>query len=64
MHSGNAGGNGQNITAGTNTTAAVTLPLIIARGSPDRMCWHLNHRRMVCRSGVDALLITAGWYAG
>jgi hypothetical protein len=26
MHNGNASGNGQNITAETNTTSAVTLP--------------------------------------
>jgi hypothetical protein len=62
MHSGNAGGNKQNITAGTNTTAAVTLALITVRGSTDRMRWHLHHRRMVLRTGVDILVITAGWY--
>jgi hypothetical protein len=37
MHSGNAGGNGQNIAAETNTMATVALPLITARGSTDRM---------------------------
>ena len=30
---------------------------------PHRVRWHLNHRWMVRRSGVDALIITAGWYA-
>jgi hypothetical protein len=65
MHSGNAGSNGQNITAGTNTTAAaVTLPLNTTGESPDRMRWHLNHHRMVRRFSVDALIITAGWYVG
>ena len=64
MHSGNAGGNGQNITAGTNTAAAVMLPLITAEGHIDRLCWHLHHRRMVHRTGVDVLIITASWYAG
>jgi hypothetical protein len=59
MHSGNADGNGQNITAETNTTAAVTLPLITARGSTNRMRWHLHHRRMVRRSDVDVLIIIA-----
>jgi hypothetical protein len=63
MHSGNTDGNGQNITAGTNTTAAVTLPLITAGGSTDRMRWHLHHCRLVHRSGIDVLVITAGWYA-
>jgi hypothetical protein len=62
MHSGNAGGNGQNITARTNTMAAVTLPLITAGGNTDCVRWHLHHRRMVRRSGVDVLVITAGWY--
>jgi hypothetical protein len=47
MHSGNTGGNGQNITAGTNTMAAVMLPLITAGGSTDRVRCHLHHRRMV-----------------
>jgi hypothetical protein len=37
MYSGKAGGNGQNIIAGTNTMAAVTLPLITAGGSTDRV---------------------------
>ena len=32
MHSGNADSSGQNITAGTNTTAAVMLPLITIGG--------------------------------
>ena len=64
MHSGNTSGNGQNITAETNTTAAVTLPLITARGSTDRVRWHLHHRRMVLRTGVDILVIIDGWYDG
>jgi hypothetical protein len=64
MHSGNAGGNGQNITAGTNTTAAVTLPLITTGGSTDRVRWHLHHRRMVLQTSIDILVITAGWYDG
>jgi hypothetical protein len=63
MHSGNASGNRQNITTGTNTTAAMTLPLITARGNTDHVRWHLHHRRMVHRSGVDTLVITARWYA-
>jgi hypothetical protein len=62
-HSGNASSNGQNITAGTNTMAAVTLPLITVGGNTDRVRWYLHHRRMVCQSGVDVLVITAGWYA-
>jgi hypothetical protein len=37
MHSGNTGGNGQNITIGTNTTVAVTLPLITTGESTDLM---------------------------
>jgi hypothetical protein len=64
MHNGNIGGNGQNITAGTNTTAAATLPLITARANIDRVRWHLHHRQMVRRSGVDGLGITARWLAG
>jgi hypothetical protein len=49
MHSGNAGGNGQNITAGTNTTAAVMLPSLPPKGT-STTCAGAN--------------ITAGWYAG
>jgi hypothetical protein len=64
MHSGNADGNGQNITTGTNITAAVTLPLITAGGSTDHVHWHLHHRRMVLQTGVDILVITARWYDG
>ena len=64
MHNGNVGGNGQNITAGTNTTAPATLPLIIAGANTDRVRWHLHHRRMVLRTGIDILVITAGWYDG
>jgi hypothetical protein len=64
MHSGNTGGNGQNITARTNTTAAVTLPLITTEGSTDRVRWHLHHRRMVLRTSIDILIITADWYDG
>ena len=64
MHSGNAGGNGQNITTGTNTTAVVMPPLITTEGNTDRMRWHLHHHRMVCRTNVDVLVITVGWYAG
>jgi hypothetical protein len=64
IHSGHAGGNGQNITVGTNVTAAVTLPLITAGGSPDRVRWHLKNRRMVRRFGINALVIIAGWYTG
>jgi len=64
MHSGNTGGNGQNITARTNTTVAVKLPLIIAGGNTDHVHWHLHHRRMVHRIGVDILVITVGWYDG
>ena len=56
MHSDNAGGNGQNITAKTNTTAVVTLPLITAGRSTDRVHWHLHHCRMVLRTGVDILV--------
>jgi hypothetical protein len=37
MHSGNAGGNGHNITAGTNTTAAVMLALITAGRNTSRV---------------------------
>jgi hypothetical protein len=43
-HSCNTGGNGQNITAGTNTTSTVMLPLITAGGSTDRVRWQLHHR--------------------
>jgi hypothetical protein len=64
MHSGNVDGNGQNITARTNTTAAVTLSLITTGGNTDRVRWHLHHRRMVLRTGVDILVITARWYEG
>ena len=64
MHSDNAGGNGQNITAKTNTTATVTLPLITAGGNTSRVRWHLHHHRMVRQIGVDVLAITGGWYAG
>jgi hypothetical protein len=64
MHSGNAGGNGQNITTRTNTTVVVMLPLITAGGSTDHVHWHLHHCRMVLRTSVDILVITAGWYNG
>ena len=64
MHSGNADGNGQNIAVGTNTTATATLPLITARGSTDRMHWHLHYHRMVLRTSVDILVIIAVWYDG
>ena len=37
MHSGNADGNGHNITTGTNTTVVATLPLITTRGNTNRM---------------------------
>jgi hypothetical protein len=37
MYSSNVGGNGQNITPGTNTTATMTLPLITAEGNTDRV---------------------------
>ena len=64
MHNGNVGGNGKNITAGTNTTAVATLPLITVGANTDRVRWHLHHRRMVHRSSVDVLNITAKWHAG
>jgi hypothetical protein len=64
MHSGNAGGNRQNITVGTNTTAAVTQPLIVTRGNTDCMRRHLHHFQMLHWFGVDVLVIIAGWYAG
>ena len=64
MHSDNSGGNGQNITAGTNTMAAAMLPLITAGANTDRVCWHLHHRWMVRRSDVDVLNITAEWHSG
>jgi len=93
MHSDNSGGNGQNITARTNTMAAVTLPSLPSEGTltacagtyitdgwyarlvfmfsssqPDgmpvrrRLVHH--HQWMVCRAGVDVLVITTRWYAG
>jgi hypothetical protein len=62
-HSGNAGGNGQNITARTNTTATVTLPLITAGGNTDRVRWRQHHCWMVRRSSIYVLIITVGWYA-
>jgi hypothetical protein len=37
MHSGNAGGNGQNITARINTTVVVALPLITTGESTNRV---------------------------
>ena len=64
MHNGNAGGNGQNITTGTNTTTVVMLTLITTGGNIDHVRWRQHHRRMARRSGVDVLVITAGWYAG
>ena len=64
MHSGNAGGNGQNITARTNTTAAVMLALITTGGHTDHVRWRLHHWRMVHWAGIDVLVITAGWYVG
>ena len=64
MHSGNAGGNGQNITTGTNTTAVVMPPLITTEGNTDRMRWHLHHRRMVLRTSVDVIVFIVGWYDG
>ena len=64
MHNGNVGGNGKNITAGTNTMAVATLPLITVGANTDRVRWHLHHRRMVLRTGVDVLVITARWYSG
>jgi hypothetical protein len=63
MHSGNAGGNGQNITAGTNTTTVVTMPLITAGGNTDRVRWRQYRRRMVRRSSVNEHIITARRYA-
>ena len=63
MHSGNAGGNGHNITAGTNTMAVVMLPLITNGGNTSRVRWHLHHSRMVRRFGVDRSIITVGWYS-
>jgi hypothetical protein len=64
MHSGNTCSNGQNIIAGTNTMAAVMLPLITTGGSTDHVRWHLHHRQMGLWTGVDILVITAGWYDG
>jgi hypothetical protein len=63
MHSVDTGGNGRNITARTNTTAEVTLPLITAGGNTDRVQWYIHQRWMVRRTGVDVLVITASWNA-
>ena len=49
MHNVNAGGNGRNITAGTNTTAAVTLPSLPPEGTP---------------TACDGTYINGGWYTG
>jgi hypothetical protein len=62
MHSGNAYSNGQNIIAGTNTMAAVMLPLITTGGSTDRVRWQLHHCQMGLWTGVDILVIIVGWY--
>jgi len=93
MHSDNSGGNGQNITARTNTMAAVTLPSLPSEGTPTACAgtyitdgWYArsvlmfsssqpdgmpvrrrlvhHHQWMVCRAGVDVLVITTRWYAG
>jgi hypothetical protein len=48
MHSGKAGGNGQNITAGTNIFVVVTLPSLSPEGTP-----------IACAGTY----IIGGWYA-
>lgn len=61
MYSAN-GGNGQDITAGTNTTPAVMPPSLPLDGTLNRRGCLYYHHRMARPSDVDVSIINVGWY--